>query len=100
MAETSYAKWGDLSLAYQVFGDGPVEFVFVAPTMGSHVELCWILPEFKAFSGSAEAQLASMPTPGRRTAMRRSDRAVEAIARRAPWILRGMARLAPATDRR
>ncbi len=51
-------------------------------------------------AGSAEAQLASMPTPGRRTAMRRSDRAVEAIARRAPWILRGMARLAPATDRR
>jgi class 3 adenylate cyclase len=51
-------------------------------------------------AGSAEAELASMPTPGRRTAMRRSDRAVEAIARRAPWILRGMARLAPATDRR
>ena len=51
-------------------------------------------------AGSAEAELASMPTPGRRTAMRRSDRAVEVIARRAPWILRGMARLAPATDRR
>ncbi len=53
-----------------------------------------------ARAGSAEAELASMPTPGRRTAMRRSDRAVEAIARRAPWILRGMAHLAPATDRR
>jgi hypothetical protein len=35
-----------------------------------------------------------MPTPGRRTAMRRSDRTVEAIVRRAPWILRGMGRLA------
>jgi hypothetical protein len=33
--------------------------------------------------GSAEAQLASMPTSGGRIAMRRSDRAVEAIARRA-----------------
>jgi hypothetical protein len=32
--------------------------------------------------------------------MRRSDRAVEAIARRAPWILRGMAHLAPAAARR
>jgi hypothetical protein len=32
--------------------------------------------------------------------MRRSDRAVEVMARRAPWILRGMARLAPATGRR
>jgi pimeloyl-ACP methyl ester carboxylesterase/class 3 adenylate cyclase len=53
-----------------------------------------------ARAGSAEAELASMPTPGRRTAMRRSDRAVEAIARRAPWILRGVAHLAPATGRR
>jgi class 3 adenylate cyclase len=51
-------------------------------------------------AGSPEAELASMPTPDRRTAMRRSDRAVEAIARRAPWIVRGMARLAPATGRR
>ena len=51
-------------------------------------------------AGSPEAELASMPTPGRRTAMRRSDRAVEVIARRTPWILRGMARLAPAADRR
>jgi pimeloyl-ACP methyl ester carboxylesterase len=53
-----------------------------------------------ARAGSAEAELVSMPTPGRRTAMRRSDRAVEAIARRAPRIIRGMARLAPATGRR
>jgi class 3 adenylate cyclase len=51
-------------------------------------------------AGSAEAELASTPTPGPRTAMRRSDRAVEMIARRVPWIVRGMARLAPATDRR
>jgi len=50
-------------------------------------------------AGSAEAELASTPTPGPRTAMRRSDRAVEVIARRTPWILRGMARLAPATSR-
>jgi class 3 adenylate cyclase len=51
-------------------------------------------------AGSAEAELASTPTPGPRTAMRRSDRAVEMIARRTPWILRGMARVAPATGRR
>src|SRR5262245_35407042 len=48
VAETSYASCGDLSLAYQVFGDGPVEFVFVGP-MVTHVELFWILPECKAF---------------------------------------------------
>ncbi|MGO9656063.1 adenylate/guanylate cyclase domain-containing protein, partial [Mycobacterium sp.] len=53
-----------------------------------------------ARAGSAEAELASKPTPCRRTAMRRSDRAVEVIGRRAPWILRGMAHLAPATGRR
>ncbi len=50
-------------------------------------------------AGSAEAELASTPTPGPRTAMRRSDRAVAVIARRTPWILRGMARLAPAAGR-
>ena len=52
-----------------------------------------------ARSGSAEAELASMSTPGPRTAMRRSDRAVEVVARRTPWIMRGIARLAPATVR-
>src|SRR6201993_3193858 len=48
VAETSYAPCGDLSLAYQVFGDGPVELVFVGPMVG-HTELFWALPEFKAF---------------------------------------------------
>jgi class 3 adenylate cyclase/pimeloyl-ACP methyl ester carboxylesterase len=52
-----------------------------------------------ARAGSPEAELASMSTPGPRAAMRRSDRAVEVIARRTPWILRGFARLAPATGR-
>jgi hypothetical protein len=51
-------------------------------------------------AGSTEAELVSTPTPGPRTAMRRSDRAVAAMARRTPWILRGVARLAPATGRR
>ena len=50
-----------------------------------------------ARAGSAEAELASMPTPGPRAAMRRSDRAMAVMARRIPWILRGMARLAPAS---
>ena len=48
MADTLYASCGDLSLAYQVFGDGPVELVFVCGPI-SHVELFWTLPEFKAF---------------------------------------------------
>ena len=48
MPETSYAPCGDLSLAYQVFGDGPVELVSVGPFV-SHIELFWTLPEYKAF---------------------------------------------------
>ena len=48
MADTLYAPCGDLSLAYQVFGDGPVELVFVAPFVW-HVELVWAAPGFKAF---------------------------------------------------
>src|ERR1700752_5053598 len=48
VAETSYASCGDLSLAYQVFGDGPVELVFVGPVV-FHVELFWAMPEFKPF---------------------------------------------------
>jgi pimeloyl-ACP methyl ester carboxylesterase len=51
-------------------------------------------------AGSAEAELVSTPTPGPESGMRRSDRAVAAMARRTPWILRGVARLAPATGRR
>jgi pimeloyl-ACP methyl ester carboxylesterase/class 3 adenylate cyclase len=48
VGETAYAPCGDLSLAYQVFGDGPVELVVVGP-FASHIELFWTLPEFKAF---------------------------------------------------
>ena len=46
--ETSYAACGDLSLAYQVFGDGPVELVFSGSYV-SHVELYWTVPEFVTF---------------------------------------------------
>ena len=46
--ETSYAPCGDLSLAYQVFGDGPVDLVY-AGSFVSHVELAWTLPEYEAF---------------------------------------------------
>jgi class 3 adenylate cyclase len=53
-----------------------------------------------ARAGSAEAQLASTPTPGPQAGMRRSDRAMAVVARRTPWILRGVARPAPATGRR
>jgi class 3 adenylate cyclase len=52
-----------------------------------------------AQAGSAEAELASTPTPGPRTTMRRSDRAAAAMARRSPWIVRKMLRVGRVTDR-
>jgi pimeloyl-ACP methyl ester carboxylesterase len=48
VAETSYAPCGDLSLAFQVFGDGPIELVY-AGSFVSHVELFWTMPQFEAF---------------------------------------------------
>lgn len=38
--ETQYAKSGDVNIAYQVIGDGPIDLVFV-PGFVSHVELGW-----------------------------------------------------------
>jgi class 3 adenylate cyclase/alpha-beta hydrolase superfamily lysophospholipase len=38
-----YAATGDLSIAYQVVGDGPVDLVWV-PGFVSHVEILWELP--------------------------------------------------------
>src|SRR5579884_1001709 len=41
---TEYAKSGDLNIAYQVVGDGPVDLLYV-PGWVSHVELAWELPD-------------------------------------------------------
>jgi hypothetical protein len=45
---TSYAKSGELSIAYQAFGDGPVDLVFV-PGFISHLELAWEEPYLARF---------------------------------------------------
>jgi class 3 adenylate cyclase len=47
-AETRYAKSGDVHIAYQVIGDGPVDLVFV-PGWITHVELAWDDPAEAAF---------------------------------------------------
>jgi pimeloyl-ACP methyl ester carboxylesterase len=47
-AETRYAKSGDVHIAYQVVGDGPVDLVFV-PGWITHVELAWDDPFEAAF---------------------------------------------------
>ncbi len=43
--ETLYARSGDVSIAYQVLGDGPFDLVYV-PGFVSHIELRWNVPLF------------------------------------------------------
>jgi class 3 adenylate cyclase len=46
--ETRYARSGDVSIAYQVTGDGPFDVVHVPPAI-SHVELGWSIPANAAY---------------------------------------------------
>jgi class 3 adenylate cyclase/pimeloyl-ACP methyl ester carboxylesterase len=46
--ETHYAKSGDVSIAYQVLGDGPFDLVF-APGFVSNVEFGWEEPTLERF---------------------------------------------------
>ena len=46
--ETRYARSGDVSIAYQVVGDGPFDLVFV-PGFVSNIELTWRIPERAAY---------------------------------------------------
>jgi class 3 adenylate cyclase len=46
--KTGYARNGDVRIAYQVVGDGPVDLVFTPPYI-SHVDLWWMLPETARF---------------------------------------------------
>ena len=48
MSSTRYAKSGDLSIAYQVAGDGPMDLV-VVPGLVSHVEAFHELPGYSRF---------------------------------------------------
>jgi len=46
--ETRYAKSGQVSIAYQVLGDGPTDLV-MAPGFVSHVEVAWEEPRLARF---------------------------------------------------
>jgi pimeloyl-ACP methyl ester carboxylesterase/class 3 adenylate cyclase len=46
--ELRYAKSGDVNIAYQVSGDGPVDLVFV-PGYVTHLELHWKMLTFRPF---------------------------------------------------
>ena len=46
--KTSYAHNGDVNIAYQVIGDGPLDLLFIPPFV-SHLDLFWAAPETAAF---------------------------------------------------
>jgi pimeloyl-ACP methyl ester carboxylesterase len=46
--ETHYARSGDVNIAYQVIGGGPIDLVFVMGWV-SHLEYFWAEPSFTAF---------------------------------------------------
>ena len=46
--ETKYAKSGDVSIAYQVVGDGPLDLIFVMGWV-SHLDWFWEEPRFARF---------------------------------------------------
>jgi class 3 adenylate cyclase len=48
-AETRYARSGEVSIAYQVIGDGPFDLVRVPPFL-SHLELEWEVPMIAEFA--------------------------------------------------
>jgi class 3 adenylate cyclase len=47
LPQTKYVRSGDVSIAYQVFGEGPFDVVLMLP-WGSHVELGWDVPIYRA----------------------------------------------------
>ena len=46
--KTNYAQNGDVNIAYQVIGDGPLDLLFLPPFV-SHLDLYWATPETAAF---------------------------------------------------
>jgi pimeloyl-ACP methyl ester carboxylesterase len=48
MSEVAYAQSGDVNIAYEVTGSGPIDVVFVSGWI-SHLELAWDDPDFARF---------------------------------------------------
>ncbi|WP_247784811.1 hypothetical protein [Bradyrhizobium sp. 170] len=48
LRETRYAVSGDINIAYQTMGDGPVDLILI-PGVVSHVEFLHEIPGYTAF---------------------------------------------------
>jgi class 3 adenylate cyclase len=73
-AVTQYAKSGDIHIAYQAFGDGPINLVMV-PGFVSNVESYWDQPDFARFLNRLGSYARVVTFDKRGTGM--SDRVAE-----------------------
>jgi class 3 adenylate cyclase/pimeloyl-ACP methyl ester carboxylesterase len=48
--QTRYARSGDVQIAYQVLGDGPIDLIWVAGYV-THLDVYWEDPEYRRFCG-------------------------------------------------
>lgn len=48
MPETSYARSGDVEIAFQTVGDGPIDLVWVAGFV-AHLDVLWEDPSYRRF---------------------------------------------------
>ena len=48
MPETQYTRSGDVNIAYQIVGDGPVDLLWI-PGFAQHLELAWEEPYRRAW---------------------------------------------------
>ena len=73
--ETQYARSGDVSIAYQVIGNGPIDLV-LTPGAISHLEMMWENPSYDRFVQRLASFARVMTFDKRGTGM--SDRVTEA----------------------
>jgi class 3 adenylate cyclase/alpha-beta hydrolase superfamily lysophospholipase len=55
MPETQYTRSGDVNIAYQIIGDGPVDLLWI-PGFAQHLELAWEEPHRRAWLESLGAE--------------------------------------------
>jgi hypothetical protein len=101
---TSYAKSGDVNIAYQVLGEGPIDLVYVWGWL-SHLDFQWTDPTIASFlrrlasfcrltGEGAEAPISPSQraiAPADRPVL--TERAARRIARSAPGLARASARV-------
>ena len=73
--ETRYARSGDLQIAYQVVGEGPLDILLV-PSYLSNIEMFWELPSFARFFGRLSSFSRSPQTNSRGGSPAGSTRAI------------------------